>query len=460
MRARSPHLALVAAVVAVVATLSCLPATSTAAGAVGDPRGVDVDVRSGGAPAFTVSWSPPTSGSPTSYEVVVDGVVRATVDGATRRATVEGLKVGGTYGIVVRSVDDDGTRSDGIDRRAILTYGAASPRLAANPTNPLAGREWGVHLGRSEPAYEPWLKATGATKDAIGRITLQPKAKWFGSWIPDGEAQQKVTQYLDESTRGDRAVLSQMTLYRAAPWGAATHQRKPNAAEWKAYQRYVNGVAAAIGDRPMAVVLQPDGAWMQGAPRGPRSIYAMVRWSANRLSALPNTAVYLEIGSPDWLRFDPARAVRLLRSVGIKKSRGFALSVTHMDSTESSVRYGARVVDALAKAGIAGKHFVVDTSDNGRGFTVADFRKVYPASVPIGAAKMCRTATQKLCVALGVPPTTDVANPRWGMPADVNALAAKHVDAYLWVDRPWLHWQIAPFVVADAVALAAQNPFA
>ncbi len=61
-------------------------------------------------------------------------------------------------------------------------------RVAARAAlNPLAGRTWGVYQGPREPTSEPYQRATGATKEALATIALEPKAAWFGAWIADAE---------------------------------------------------------------------------------------------------------------------------------------------------------------------------------------------------------------------------------------------------------------------------------
>ena len=60
---------------------------------------------------------------------------------------------------------------------------------------------------------------------------------------------------------------------------------------------------------------------------------------------------------------------------------------------------------------------------------------------------------------LGVPPTVDVANPRWGLSAENAAAAEEHVDAYLWFGRPWLNMQNDPFVLDRALAMARTTPW-
>jgi hypothetical protein len=91
--------------------------------------------------------------------------------------------------------------------------------------------------------------------------------------------------------------------------------------------------------------------------------------------------------------------------------------------------------------GLKNKHAVIDTSDNGQPFAGKEINP--PGShqpyTPPGEIDPCTQKNQgSPCTALGVPPTTDVDNPAWHLKADVAQAAAKYVDAYLWVSRPWL----------------------
>jgi hypothetical protein len=62
-------------------------------------------------------------------------------------------------------------------------------------------------------------------------------------------------------------------------------------------------------------------------------------------------------------------------------------------------------------------------------------------------------------VTLGIPPTTDVSNRRWGLSPTARRLAGSLVDAYLWIGRPWLYMQNDPFDLQRTLALAATTPF-
>jgi endoglucanase len=338
-----------------------------------------------------------------------------------------------------------------------LVAGPAGARTA--PTdNPLAGHRWGVYTGSGELSWAPYARAKGRQKELLGEIALQPKAKWFGAWIPDDQIAGKVREYVANATGGDPEVLVQLTVFRMVPWEQQACRRLPTAAEQASYRRWIKRFARALGDARAAVVVQPDGPFAQCAPGGSTLPSELVAFATRRLAAQPNTTVYVEGGSASWARYDPARTADLLVAGGVADARGFHLGTTHYESVDDLVRFGAQVVDALAARGLPGKHFTVDTAENGRPFTYAEHVARYPAKT-FNNAPTCRSTTDTQCVTLGIPPTTEVADPRWGLPADVAALAASYVDAYLWAGRPWLHFQSDPFDRKRALALARTTPY-
>ena len=104
-----------------------------------------------------------------------------------------------------------------------------------------------------------------------------------------------------------------------------------------------------------------------------------------------------------------------------------------------------------------GKHFVVNTSSNGHPFTFGSYTGPDPDN-----AFVCTTRADPLartCVTLGIPPTTEVADARWGLPAATRDLAAQYVDGYLWFGRPWLYRQADPFVMSRALRLVFSTPY-
>jgi endoglucanase len=390
------------------------------------------------------SW--PDSRTPTGH-----AAYRRGVNPPSRRtlATVLGVAALAAAALVPASSDAAPTRA-----RTVAMPQAPS----ANPDNPLAGRRWGVYQGSADPAWNPYAKATGDRKEALATIALTPKAKFFGAWIPNSGIAQKVRQYVDNASGGDPDVLVQLTLFRMVPWEGAACQRVPTKAERKSYRQYVHTVAQTLGDQHAAVVLQPDGPFLRCVPHGSKVPANLLRYAARTLSAQPNVSVYVEMGSADWFRDKPDDAVTMLESAGVAYARGFALDTSHFDSVGRQIAFGAKIVAALARDGIADRHFVVDTSDNGRPFTGAWYHQHHPAK-PLGYAKPCHAAGQRHCVALGIPPTTDVGSPAWGLSPHRAATAEELVDGYLWVSRPWLAHQSGSFSLRRALAEVAYSPF-
>ncbi|GEP38256.1 glucanase [Nocardioides psychrotolerans] len=336
------------------------------------------------------------------------------------------------------------------------TAAPTSTTSTTSADNPLAGRAWGVYRGAAELVWEPYERATGQRKTLLAKIALQPKSKWFGDWISDDTIADKVRDYVATATGGDPEVLVPMTVFRVMPWEQEACTRLPTRAEKASYRRWINRFASALGETHTLMVLQPDGPFARCAPRGSKVPSQLVAWAARTFAALPNTHVYLDAGAADWLHVDDA--VQLLVDLGVEHVRGFALNTTHYDATSSQVSYGAEVVAGLAARGLPGKHFVVDTTQNGRPFTHAQWA-ADPRGRPFDDAATCRTPAGLRCVTLGIPPTADVGSPAWGLPARVRALAAEHVDGFVWTGRPWLHQQSHPFDLARALAVARTTPY-
>ncbi len=350
--------------------------------------------------------------------------------------------------------------SAGAEDRPAVAVPVTSPALSAALTavdtggNPLEGRRWGVYKGNGDQAWAPYVNARGTEKTLLGKIALRPKAKWFGAWIPNGDIGKKVDAYIANSTGGDPDVLVQMTVFRMKPWEHEACRRLPTAAEQASYKQWVDRFAAAIGDAHVALVLQPDGPFALCVPGRSLVPSRLIAYSAQKFSALPNTSVYIDGGASDWPEDDPAKAVDFLVPAGIAHTRGFALNSTHYTSVGSDVAYGAAMVRELARRGIPGKHFVVDTAKNGKPFTWKQKRSSNFDNSPV-----CRSRTDTRCVTLGIPPTADVTNARWGLSAANRAAAGSLVDGFLWFGRPWLYMQADPFVKSRALQLVRTSPW-
>lgn len=327
--------------------------------------------------------------------------------------------------------------------------------------NPFLGRSWGVYQGPAEQSWTPYVNATGATKQALGYIALTPKMKWFGAWIPVGGIARAVTDYITASQAADPNALVQFAVFRMDPWEGAACTRLPTPVQQASYKAWIGQLAGAVGSTPTAIVLQPDGPFALCAPGHSPIPSQLIAYSARVLSALPHTSVYIDAGAADWPAAGrpggAATAVRLLVADGVRYARGFALNSTHYSAVSAEVLRAAEISRGLAALGIRGKKAVVDTATNGHPFVFGRYTGTDPDNATVCPSRA--TPATVTCVTLGIPPTADVANPRWGLSATIRSLALAYVDAYVWSGRPWLYRQADPFVQQRALALVNSTPW-
>ncbi|MHB8658939.1 MAG: glycoside hydrolase family 6 protein [Solirubrobacteraceae bacterium] len=331
--------------------------------------------------------------------------------------------------------------------------GVANSGIAGAPSaNPLAGIPWGKYTGDQDEVFPAYRTASGNRRRLLGLIAMRPRARWFGPWYADDQAEQTVGDYIANVTHGNPRVLVQMAVFRLDPWEGEACRRLPTATEQASYRKWIDNFAAGIGSARVALILQPDLPFALCAPFHSKLPLQLVAYAARRFAALARTSVYIDVGAADWPTI--GQAAGMLRSAGVGYARGFALNATHYDTTQNEVLFGQRVSRALGALHIRARHFVVNTAGNGRGFT---YRQYHGPNFDNAAP--CRTRRSRRCVTLGIPPTTDVAAPRWGLSSRARAVAAQLCDAYLWYGRPWLDNQSHPFDLQRALQIAASTPF-
>jgi hypothetical protein len=322
----------------------------------------------------------------------------------------------------------------------------------ASASNPIAGLPWGVYSGRDDEVFPAYRASSGQDQTLLGRIALRPRVRWFGAWYRTSRLDEVVHEYISNSTSGRSDVLSQMAVFRLVPWENEARHRLPTLAEQASYKQWIDTFAAAIGSSRVALILQPDLPFALWVPGGSKLPLQLVAYAAQTFSALPHTTVYIDVGAADWPTV--GQAVSLLRDAGIQYARGFALDATHYDSTAHQIKFGQKVVRGLARHHLGGRHFVVNTAENGRPFTYQQYH-----GPNYDNARVCPSRSARRCVTLGIPPTWHVASRRWHLPAGLRRIARRLVDGYLWIGRPWLDNQSDPFDLKRSLSLARTTPF-
>jgi endoglucanase len=287
-----------------------------------------------------------------------------------------------------------------------LVAGGSNSTAVEAPGNPLAGAR--LYVDHQSPAWRQWraYRRSGKRRKAalIWKIAREPRALWFGRFTRP-HFRRKVRRPLVRARR--RGAVPILTVMRAqanrcGPWytgGGPAEDARTRA--W--YRR----LARTIGRKRVVIAFEPDSlGTLDCQARGRRDDrIRLLRYGVDRLARLPNATIYLEGGASDW---EPARrTARQLRAIGIAKVRGFMLNVTHYDWTRANIRHGLKISRLTG-----GKHFVIDTSANGRG--PVHYRRPNGRRITVWCNPPLR--------GLGPPPTTNTSHPM--------------VDAYLWINRP------------------------
>ncbi|MCZ2830167.1 glycoside hydrolase family 6 protein [Modestobacter sp. VKM Ac-2986] len=247
-----------------------------------------------------------------------------------------------------------------------------------------------------------------AEADALAPLADQPTATWFAN---PGNPYAEVAA-LSEAAAAAGQVPVVVAYF--VPVRDCRSYSAGGAPDADAYLTWVGSLAAALGDRPAVVVLEPDAVahavvGCEGVQ--PEQRYELLARAVEILGRQPEVRTYLDAGNPGWVTDLPVLAAAL-RSSGVDAAAGFALNVSNFQTTEDSVRFGtqlSRQLEQDAPAGTPPAHFVVDTSRNGAG---------PPPSDGGADTAWCNPAGRRL----GEAPTTDVDRER--------------VDALLWVKQP------------------------
>jgi len=273
----------------------------------------------------------------------------------------------------------------------------------------LSGELWRNPQGHAVvAAQQAQAQGDTATAAALAPLAEQPTATWFANSENPYPAVEEI------SLAADAAGQTPVLVAYFVPDRDCNSYSSGGAADADSYLAWVGSFAAALGDRPAVVVLEPDAvAQAVGGCAGvdPAQRYALLGQAVDILEAQPQVDTYLDAGNAAWVTDLPVLAAAL-RSSGVGNADGFAVNVSNFQTTDASAQYGAALsqeLEGTAEEGAPGVRFVIDTSRNGAGPP--------PQNSP-GTTAWCNPAGRRL----GAAPTTDAGLDR--------------VDALLWVKQP------------------------
>jgi endoglucanase len=298
--------------------------------------------------------------------------------------------------------------------KAVLTILNDDPVTPRDPSNPLAlplAPTGGNPLAGASFFVDPQSEAAHAAQSipAIGVIARQPGTARFGKFsfgkngVPD--IQTAVSRYLTRAAVTSPGTVPLLATYRILH-GLCGHA-SDSPADAASYHDFIQGFASGIGSYRAVLFLEMDSLITMPclSHHGQAVREHELLDAINILTAdCPHLVVYLDAGAADALH---ARdAARFLRASGVAQIQGFFLNATHFDWTRNEIRYGRQISRLLS-----GKHFVVNTGENGLG--------------PQRPRDIVHQGLEVLC------------NPRAGLgPLPTTATGYNSVDMFAWTSNP------------------------
>ena len=268
--------------------------------------------------------------------------------------------------------------------------------LEARPFNPLPTEKF-YRDPNSNAAQQAKLLQTTRPDDAIliQKIAREPQAIWLGEWISNVRDEvQRVCE------RASIAETVPVFVAYGVPLRDCSSYSGGGAKSNAAYTNWVGNVARGISAYAAVVILEPDAlASLDCLSKENQDLRLTLLREAVRILKEISTRVviYIDCGHARW---QPVAVIaERLNKVGIDEADGFSLNVSNFVGDSENIRYGKQV-----SALVGDKHFVIDSSRNGKG--------------PAPNNEWCNPPGR----ALGKQPTGETGEPL--------------LDAFLWIKRP------------------------
>ena len=239
--------------------------------------------------------------------------------------------------------------------------------MPAAPSGDQTAPTAGDPLSSDRFFVDPQTASAKAAKryPALSVIAREPGTERFGSFsfgangVPD--IRTAVSRYLTRAAWQAPATVPMLATYRVVD-GHCGHWADPPA-DQAAYHDFIAGFAQGIGSTKAVLFLEMDSLITTPclSAQGLDVRMNELNDAINILTAdCPGLVIYLDAGAADALPV--RRTASLLVRAGVGKIQGFFLNSTHFDWTGKEIAYGEQI-SRLA----GGKHFVVNTAENGQG---------------------------------------------------------------------------------------------
>lgn len=246
---------------------------------------------------------------------------------------------------------------------------------------------------RAKQQANAWRRTRPADAALLDKIADQPLARWVGSWnVNIGR------DVADAVARITGAQALPVFVAYNIPHRDCGSYSKGGASNAAAYRQWIRGFAGGLGNKKAVVILEPDAlAGMTCLNAGDQQERFDLIHDAVQVMKARGAAVYIDAGNARWV--PAAEMARRLTSAGIADADGFSLNISNFLGNTVNIAYGTDV-----SRRVGGKHFIIDTSRNGRNVSAA--------------GNWCNPPGQLV----GTAPTTNTGNTL--------------VDAFLWIKNP------------------------
>lgn len=271
----------------------------------------------------------------------------------------------------------------------------------APAVNPFQGARFYV-----DPEFGKMVaKATAPTPEdgaRLKKLATFPTAVWLETLETAKLAGPTLDDALKQEAAGGGPIVPLFVVYNlpnrdCAAEGSRGELSVDKGGEALYQSQFIDVIAAAFSAHPsqkIAVVLEPDSlpnlvtnAELPTCAAAEQIYRRGIAYAITKLS-LPNVFIYMDAAHAGWLGWPKnlPRAVTLFKEVlatagGADRIRGFAVNVSNYDPprepkaqksgpddpSQDEIGYVEDLAAGLAKVGITGKGFLIDTSRNGKG---------------------------------------------------------------------------------------------
>lgn len=233
----------------------------------------------------------------------------------------------------------------------VITFTAVAVVSSAPPTSAATVDLKGPFYNSPDQNVDRWVKANpdDSRTPVIKRIADQPAAVWIGGW----------SSRADVEKVADAAAVNGTTpvfvFYNILDRDCGGYSGG-GASSLAAYDAWVKDMAAGLGSRQAAVILEPDA--LNHTCGGQGRLDSLSRAGASIHSANPRAKVYYDVGHSGW-----KVSLDRLRSAGVNTNGdGIATNTSNFHKTADEAAYAKSVLDQLSNKDLKA---VIDVSRNG-----------------------------------------------------------------------------------------------